>query len=199
MPYTTMIGPPSAPAIRRWLDASYRLRDTVFCKRLGWPLDSAEQRETDQFDTPDAVYVMLLRDAQLVGCARLLSTTGRYMIRDAFPDLTATPPRDPALWELTRYAIVEPPSGARVHPGAATLLYAMGEWGRNNGVGAYLILITPAIQRWLTRHIGLTLEPFGHPVWREKVRCLGYKMPLDASYFNALRSWIHDESDARAA
>jgi len=89
--------------------AGYRHR--VFIERLGWQLASRDNREQDQFDRQDTVYVVAQDDTDsILGCARLLPTTDAYLLGTVFPELLngALPPCDPRVWELSRFACAEP-------------------------------------------------------------------------------------------
>ncbi|HET8899151.1 MAG TPA: acyl-homoserine-lactone synthase [Rhodanobacteraceae bacterium] len=93
------------PAVTQVELGSYRYR--VFVERLGWDLPGAAGGiDQDQFDRADTVHAMV-RDAEgrLCGCARLLPTTGPYLLSEVFPHLLdgASPPCDSAVWELSRY------------------------------------------------------------------------------------------------
>ncbi|MCA8967775.1 MAG: acyl-homoserine-lactone synthase, partial [Planctomycetes bacterium] len=66
----------------------FRLRDTVFHKRLGWDVDSRDGLEMDRYDELDPVYMLAHAAGTTVdGCWRLLPTLGDYMLRDTFPAL----------------------------------------------------------------------------------------------------------------
>ena len=48
-------------------------RHRVFVEQLGWRLHAQDGSETDQFDRPDTVYVMVEDEAgNIAGCSRLL-------------------------------------------------------------------------------------------------------------------------------
>lgn len=86
-----------------------RYRREVFIERLGWELNTTNGMELDEFDGADAVYVCSYDDDGSVnGVARLLPTTGSYLLAKIFPQLwggTALP-CDKATWELSRFAMV---------------------------------------------------------------------------------------------
>jgi len=85
-------------------------RHKVFVERLGWQLAVQGEREIDQFDRPDTVYVVAHdEDDSIFGCARLLPTTGDYLLGQIFPELLngAPVPRDPRVWELSRFACTD--------------------------------------------------------------------------------------------
>ena len=88
--------------------AHYRYK--VFIETLGWDLQTRNGEELDQFDHPDTLYVVSQNDDGLVnGCARLLPTTGPYLLGEVFPELmNGLPvPSSPDIWELSRFAAVD--------------------------------------------------------------------------------------------
>jgi len=96
------------PAEVYWRMARYRHR--VFVERLGWLLDTHDGAQTDQFDRADTVYVAVEDgEGNIAGCARLLPTVRPYLLGDTFPQLFngLAPPRDPAVWELSRLAAMD--------------------------------------------------------------------------------------------
>jgi acyl homoserine lactone synthase len=90
------------------LNLMHMFRHEIFVKRLKWSLPLIDGVERDEYDTPDAKYVVI-SDGQdrVTACARLLPTTSAYMLPELFPQLLgeAPPPRDPAIWELSRFAV----------------------------------------------------------------------------------------------
>src|SRR5687768_18329785 len=64
----------------------YRLRHEVFHDRLGWEVTTDNGMEHDEFDHADPVYVLAKGDeGEVLGCWRLLPTTGPNMLKDTFP------------------------------------------------------------------------------------------------------------------
>ena len=92
------------------LESVERYRYRVFVEMLGWQLDTPPGLERDQFDHAGTLY-LAARDAHqsVVGTARLLPTTRPYLLGDVFPQLMggAAPPKDPLVWELSRFAAVD--------------------------------------------------------------------------------------------
>jgi acyl homoserine lactone synthase len=89
------------------LNLMHAFRHEVFVKRLKWALPLVNGVERDQYDTADAKYVVVSDGPERVtACARLLPTTSAYMLPDLFPQLLggASVPRDPTIWELSRFA-----------------------------------------------------------------------------------------------
>lgn len=85
-------------------------RYDVFVRRLGWTIAGRAHdghAEWDEFDGPSTIHVVALDDAREVcGYARLLPTTGPYLLRDVFPHLlgSSPAPQSPAVWEMSRFA-----------------------------------------------------------------------------------------------
>ena len=88
--------------------AHYRYK--IFIERLGWPLQSIDGAEHDQFDRSDTVYVIAQdNNGKVIGCARLLPTTRPYLLAEVFPHLLngMTPPCSTDVWELSRFCAVD--------------------------------------------------------------------------------------------
>lgn len=108
-----------------------RYRHEVFVQRLGWTLPCPDGIELDQFDREDTVYVVALdkRSGAIRGTARLLPTTGPYLLRDIFPALLhgSPAPASPNIWEISRFAVVDLkapalPANAQFSSRSATVL-----------------------------------------------------------------------------
>jgi acyl homoserine lactone synthase len=93
------------------LTQMFRLRYEVFYRQLAWEVDGTGDLERDEFDDLDPVYVLAVRhrDNTVVGCLRLLPTTGPHMLRHvaAFqPALQGRPsPCSSRVWEISRLAV----------------------------------------------------------------------------------------------
>jgi acyl homoserine lactone synthase len=90
----------------------HRLRKRVFKDRMGWDVQITQGGlEVDQFDSPEAVYLLSLNGAgRVIGNWRLLPTTGPTMIRDVWPQfLDSLPmPVSATVWEASRFAVDSP-------------------------------------------------------------------------------------------
>ena len=65
------------------LDGMFRLRKRVFSDRLGWDVKVTDGREIDLFDGLDPAHIISVNDkGDVVGCMRLLQTTGPHMSAD---------------------------------------------------------------------------------------------------------------------
>lgn len=104
------------------LDEQFRQRRNLFVDELGWDLPSKQSPiETDQYDRPETVYVLIEQDGALIAYARLLPTTTTvsfgsheftYLVKDAvLGKLPGIPsnifevdqlPNSQQVWEMTR-------------------------------------------------------------------------------------------------
>jgi acyl homoserine lactone synthase len=90
------------------LNNMFRLRKRVFHDRLGWDVQITDGLETDLFDDLDPAHVISVDDeGNVVGCMRLLQTTGPHMLADVFSSiLDGEPPlRSSTVWEATRFCV----------------------------------------------------------------------------------------------
>jgi acyl homoserine lactone synthase len=156
------------PEIRTGLGA---YRHEVFVRRLGWTIPTSTGNQTsewDQFDEGATVHIVALspgcRDC---GCARLMPTTGRYMLRDVFPELLGPEPHlaSTTLWELSRFAGSAPKSrdnspGGHNAPGMQLFPYALAlaaSFGATDVIG----VVSRSVER-LYHRSGLNLQRI-HP------------------------------------
>ena len=152
-------------AHRHWdaLASMHQLRRKVFRERLGWDVTVVNGLELDQFDLPDAHYLVhYSTDGQVNACTRLLPTTGPYLLADVFPGLvTGTPPNAADVWESTRFCADQESAPANI---AAVLMAGMLEFGLFTGLRAYVsvsdIRMEPIMRRagWKPIRLGGTIE-----------------------------------------
>ena len=114
----------------------HRLRGRVFKERLDWDVSVSKGLEIDQYDTFKPTYLLALEQRDVVGCVRLLSTTGRNMLADTFPVLLDgnAAPKAASIWESSRFCVDTKSVVATAENGlreATFLLFAaMIEWGQ---------------------------------------------------------------------
>ncbi|AHI66447.1 acyl-homoserine-lactone synthase [Burkholderia thailandensis] len=142
-------------------------RYDVFVRRLGWTIAGRAHdghAEWDEFDGPSTIHVVALDDAREVcGYARLLPTTGPYLLRDVFPHLlgSSPAPQSPAVWEMSRFAASRrrrraterEPLGMDFFPSVLTVAASLGA---TRVVG----VMTLSIER-LYRRSGIALHRLG--------------------------------------
>src|SRR5437660_11588850 len=91
------------------LTEMYRLRRRVFKDRLDWSVSVSGDLELDVYDALNPTYlVMVAPDGRdVLGCVRLLPTTGPTMLADTFPQLLGgrEPPRSDRILESSRFCV----------------------------------------------------------------------------------------------
>jgi acyl homoserine lactone synthase len=91
------------------LAAMYRLRRRVFKDRLDWSVSVSGEFELDVYDTLNPTYLMVVVQGgrEVLGCVRLLPTTGPNMLANTFPHLLAgrQPPHSERILESSRFCV----------------------------------------------------------------------------------------------
>lgn len=132
----------------RWrLEDAFRLRHRIFVEESGWEaLRRPDGLERDQFDHEDAVHMLLYEGPLLIGYQRMLPTTRPYLLSEVYPQLCEGPqPRDPAIWEWTRFAVEREHRGDGRGLGLAGARLVLGyvEWGLDNGIDTIVVEVDP--------------------------------------------------------
>ncbi|MBT3629073.1 MAG: autoinducer synthase [Rhodospirillaceae bacterium] len=146
------------------LVSHHKLRYRLFVERQEWDVPYFHGMEYDQFDTPAAVY-LLQRDKQgeVRGATRLIPTTRPYMIKDVWPDLVDSDdlPASPEIWEGTRFGVEAGLSAQERNRVAAELVLACLEFGLQNGIQQYLVLMPILIIRRIIGGAGCNYDLLG--------------------------------------
>ncbi|EAR10679.1 acyl-homoserine-lactone synthase [Reinekea blandensis] len=168
------------------------LRYEVFKKRLGWELETQGDFEQDDYDNEHAEYLYAKDDGQqVIGCWRLIPTTGRYMLKDTFPVLLGDQeaPCHPRIVELSRFAVSKRTSAKNASVSEVTLklLQAAYIHAVEHNIDEYVTVTSTAIERMMSR-IGIPVERIGD----QQVHMLGdtrsivLRIPINAQTRNAL-------------
>lgn len=171
----------SAPVLRTMFEA----RKQVFVDLLKWDVPVLEDRyEIDQFDTPDADYLILTDDkARHRASARLLQTDRAHILGGLFPSLCDGPvPSGSGIREITRFCIEPTLERAERRQTRNQLVTALVQHALANGIDAYTAV---AIRAWFRQ-----IADFG---W--KCRALGPFHKIGCETLVAL----HIEIDANTA
>jgi len=143
----------------------HTLRAKVFRGRLGWEVPVLSGMEIDGYDALEPRY-MLMRDGEtLRGCWRLLPTEGPYMLKDSFPQLLdgQEAPSDPAIWELSRFALeTDGAGGYGFSEMTMESIAAIIRHAHERGLSRYVTVTTTAIERML-RRAGVVTTRIGAP------------------------------------
>ena len=177
-----------SPALYRSLGC---YRHHVFVERLGWELPSQPGYEQDQFDRADTVHVVA-RNAggDIVGCGRLLPTSGPYLLQEVFPQLlNGMPvPRSDKVWELSRFAAMAPegaePARRNDYVAERVLLQAL-RFCKSQGVTHLLAVSTPPVERLLLR-AGVRCQRLGPPDLAGGKPVIAFVIAVDDASMDAL-------------
>ena len=171
----------------------HRLRGRVFKERLDWDVSVRDGLEIDQYDTFKPTYLLALEKSDVVGCVRLLPTTGRNMLADTFPVLLdGNPaPRAARIWESSRFCVDTKSAAATAENGlrnATFLLFAaMIEWGQQHDLQAIATVTDLRIERIL-RRVGWHLDRLGTPRQIGTTNAVAGLLPISEEALGAIRA-----------
>lgn len=152
------------------MEQAYRLRHHVFVTEMHWEaLRRPDGRDVDQFDTPDAVHFLVLRNGEVAAYQRMLPTMKPHLLSDVMPQLCDPVAcrdkvlRAPHIYEWTRYCVAPKfRGGTAVSEPASELICGLVEWGLRTGVTELVVEYDPV---WITRflELGFGVVPLGLP------------------------------------
>lgn len=174
-----------------YLTSMYRLRRRVFKDRLDWSVSVSGDLEIDVYDALSPTYLLVLSEqSEVLGCVRLLPTTGPTMLADTFANLLGNraAPRDERILESSRFCVDTTHSVAPHRNGlnraTFVLFAAMLEAMRARGAQS-IVTVTDARMERILRRAGWPLERLSEP------QPLGQTM--------ALAGFLHDSDQALEA
>jgi acyl homoserine lactone synthase len=152
------------------------LRKRFFVDELGWDIPHDSDVEMDQYDNPQAHYSLVLRDGEVIGGARAMSTTAKwgshtYMLRDAVkgklidipPEVLGKDIAQPDVWECTRLVMSH---DVKTHAERSTCLSlivgGLVDVAAREGA-AQLISLSPLALMRALRQLGFGAERVGEP------------------------------------
>ncbi|PRX37579.1 acyl homoserine lactone synthase [Meinhardsimonia xiamenensis] len=185
------------------LEDVFRLRKRVFHDRLGWEVTVTNGMEYDRFDALYPAHVVSLDDeGNVVGCMRLLQTTGPHMLSDVFSAiLDGEPPiRSSTVWEATRFCVDM--NRLKSGRGRNTISYVTSEvmigafeYGMAAGITDAVAVIDPVMDRVLKRGGNAPCGYLGTPKPMGKVTALAALMDVTPERVAAIRNYagIHHD------
>lgn len=169
----------------------HELRHKVFVEQMGWEdLRSPDGLERDQFDTSDAVYLLLIEDAKMVGSHRLIPTNRPHLFSDIFPHLCDVRGvvQGPNVYELNRTCVDEallgPKGSVRVRK---ILMTGLMEFCVLAGMEYLTVLARVDILDRYTR-IGWNLRPLGVPTVIDGVPQVAVSAKTDQAALDVMRA-----------
>ncbi len=153
------------------LDEVFRLRARVFEGRLGWHVKVEDGMERDEFDDHDPAYVVSVTDTgKVVGCMRLLQTTGPHMLSDVFQVLLDgdAPLRSSSIWEATRFCVDTDRLDTGRSPRSISyitseVMIGAFEFGMKAGIKDAVAVIDPVMNRVMRRSGNAPYDYLGSP------------------------------------
>ncbi len=135
------VTPANRAKYRKELDGYFRLRKKIFCNKLKWVPERADEYETDRYDTLFNVYILCIDEhsGQVAGGVRLMPTTGPTLLHSVWSDMLPKPSdfRSPNIWEATRFCVDEDISTRKqnlLNRTTLTLSIAVADFGNANGI-----------------------------------------------------------------
>lgn len=177
-----------AAAYPHLFDQMFQLRARVFGERLGWDVNVVDGKERDQFDDYDPLYGLALSEdgANVLGCFRLLQTTGPTMLGSVFKELLpdGLSIRSPIIWESTRFCVdterAEMLGEHGLNSLTGTLLSSVYETGMLAGLSHVVTVIDVRMER-VMRRAGCPMERIGPPKRIGKVDTVATLVPTTPS------------------
>lgn len=166
------------------LNSIFRLRHRVFKERLDWEVPSRDGMERDHFDDQAPIYLAYHgTSSEVIGCVRLLPTTGPNMIRDVFPELSEEAiPAETRVWEVSRFGIDATDAADLGAGNINTITYALvagiHEVGLDYGITHMVAVMDVRIERIL-RRAGCVMRRMGKP--RRIGNCLALAVEFQVS------------------
>jgi acyl-homoserine lactone synthase len=146
------------------MEQCFRGRYQVCVRERGWTeLERSDGRETDQFDTEDAVHLLAIDGRQVIGGIRLNPTTGPTLLSEVFPYLSSGPLiRSPDVYDKTRLWVAKQRRGGPRPSVEAYLMAGCVEFGLALGLSKILSICEPwRVAR--NEKLGWTLRLLGPP------------------------------------
>lgn len=171
----------------------HRLRRRVFQDRLEWDVAVSDGLEVDQYDALSPTYLLGIDRQDVVGCVRLLPTTGRNMLADTFPVLLdgRAAPTSARIWESSRFCVDTKNVAATAVNGlreATFLLFAaMIEWGQQQDLQAIATVTDLRMERIL-RRAGWGFDRLGEPRQIGTTKAVAGLLPVTDDALGAIRA-----------
>lgn len=146
------------------LTQAYQLRHRVFAEKLGWVPPTEDGQEMDMYDLWGVTIGVLDHGGTLLGMARLLPSSGKFMLENEFGallpgDYTIRKEQDTA--EITRLAVNPDIQDAKLSTQVMLgTLKGIYQWAVENEIRYYYLEVEHRFLRAL-RMLGFPCEPIG--------------------------------------
>jgi acyl-homoserine lactone synthase len=169
----------------------YHLRHRIFVERMGWEaLRKDDRLEKDQFDTDDAIYMLLTQDdGTVIGTHRMLPTTKPHLFSDVFSKACAVKgvQRGEKILELTRTCVDEELLDRKATELARKrIMVGLFEFCLRAGYEQVTIFTpTDLLFRYLL--IGIDIKPLGMPMDIDGNKQVAVIVTVDQRALDAMR------------
>lgn len=146
------------------LTKQFKLRHKEFIERQDYEVQTFNNMEYDQYDTPAATYLVYSDDRDVVqGVSRLTPVENGCMLKDLWPDLVEDKSQleDPTIWEGTRFCINKDLPAALRRQVCYELALAYVEYGISKGISKIIGMMPTLILRSVFERSGIFLERLG--------------------------------------
>lgn len=163
-------------------------RKRLFIDDMKWPLQHWAGLEIDQFDTPDAIYLLELDGERLVQSARLLPSLKPHLLGDVFAHLcSAAPPRGEDIWEASRFCPApDTPKGEARRLLLMRMIAAILETGLLFGVDKVSFVAGAALAP-LAKRAGWSVEALGPSARTGRERVSAWAADISSAGLRAVR------------
>ncbi|WP_377186911.1 acyl-homoserine-lactone synthase [Ruegeria meonggei] len=185
------------------LDEMFKLRARVFGDRLGWDVNIKDGRERDHFDDLHPAHVVSINNSgDVVGCMRLLQTTGPHMLSDVFHSILDgdAPIRSSQVWEATRFCVDTKKLGRgrgenSVSYVTSEVMIGSFEYAKAAGVLDSIAVIDPVMNRVLQRSGNAPYDYLGTAKPMGKVVAMAALMDCSDERISGIRDYASIEHD----
>lgn len=171
------------------LDKMHRLRHEVFVEQLKWPhLTSTDGREYDAYDVPEARYIVVLEEEEVVASVRMNRFDRPTLLADIFPHLVEFEaiPTDADAVDLSRF-MVSPHVGdaGRMDRYGAEIITAILEYGVAEKLREFTAVIST---HFLTTVLGwgLDVRAIGFPTGAHRDAYLAVRVPVSEAQISKM-------------
>jgi len=172
------------------IEQMHRQRHRVFVDLMKWKaLESPDGLDIDQFDTPNATYLVAIDEGEVRGSLRLIPSWRPHMLKNLFPHyVEGEAPSGPGVWEWTRHAPGHPSLSRDINHQVRFLLnIAVYEFAASRGIETFIgIADCQIVPRMID--LGWKVDPIGLPVNYGEGVAYAFKMDVDPAVNDKLRA-----------
>lgn len=167
-----IIDNPIAAGCQSLLRSMFADRKHLFVDLFRWDVPVVDgQYEIDQFDTADAIYVVISDGGEHVASLRLLPTSRPHMLDTLFPHLCPVGvPSGETIWESTRLCLPQRHGAAGRKELRNRLISAMADLALERGIERYTGVLPDPFRKevlamgWQAEPLGPAVRMAGGPV-----------------------------------